>query len=338
MNGSRFKARCNTIIIFLYRPSPQVPEPSLRAATLCFEAATFNLRVQLQQIRERLADLTWIFTQTLFMALNTILWTLSYPEIRKEHSKAEVEMYLQTAQEAIFLSSDRWPGVESALELYDTLIQACLRAYDGNEEKSYVVGSPGNRPTPDSPQEITTPPQLSTPSTVNSSLSSTANGNEPNLGSPFTYIIRHSQQMQTQNFDVSAFPLPSRPLSQGSANIHEYLPSQSMYSSSPSYRDTTFDPSSLYNPLPPLAHESYPELSPTTLCLPSQSQNYFLGSIGDQYSQFLHGQYVPQEPLESLDMEQQLELMNTLETDGLTTSAMPSAQGYNFYSYPSFAS
>lgn len=35
-------------------------------------------------------DVTWIFTQSLFMAFNTVLWSLSYPEIRREHPIEEV--------------------------------------------------------------------------------------------------------------------------------------------------------------------------------------------------------------------------------------------------------
>lgn len=41
----------------------------------------------------------------------------------------------------------------------------------------------------------------------------------------------------------------------------------------------------------------------------------FLDAIGDQYSQYLHAPYVPQQPPQSLNQEQQVELMTTLENN-----------------------
>ena len=125
-----FKARLNTMVVFLFRPSPQVPEPSTRAAEECFEASRFNIYAQKRQIESKSIDITWMFGQALFMAINTILWTLSYPSIRKAHPKAEVEQHLQAALEAIYIVSRKWPGVESALDLYMTLADTCLKAYE----------------------------------------------------------------------------------------------------------------------------------------------------------------------------------------------------------------
>ncbi|MCJ1288280.1 hypothetical protein MMC26_007635 [Xylographa opegraphella] len=298
-----FKVRNNTMIVFLYRPSPQVPEPSVEAAEKCFEASKFNIYVQRKQISTKSVDLTWIFTQSLFMALNTLLWALSYPEIRKAHSKSEVENHLQTAQEAVFLASERWPGVESALELYDSLIHACLKAYDGNSNASYVISSPSNQVATASHSDITTPPALSSPSTVHSSLSS---GHDQS--SPFSFAGVSDRQQQIHNL-ASPQALPAVGI----------MPSQSIYLPSAAFAEVAeFDPRSYNNRLPtPLNHGFSLPTMQEHLQTPFHDQNFYLGSIGDQYAQYLQSQYAPQETLDSLDLEQQSELMNTLERDRL---------------------
>lgn len=125
-----FQGRYNTMIVFLYRPSPQVPRPSPKAALLCYEACEFNIYMQRDQIKTRSVELTWIFTQSLFMAVNTILWSLSYREVRQHAPKDRVRQHLDLALDAIKLASERWPGVYSALELYELLIDACLSIYE----------------------------------------------------------------------------------------------------------------------------------------------------------------------------------------------------------------
>lgn len=164
------------MIVFLFRPSPQIPEPSPSAAEKAYKASIFNVAMQREQIATGSVDLTWIFTQSLFMALNTILWSLSYPDIRREHPIDEVRGHLDVALEAIVLAAQRWPGVESALLLYRSLVAACLKAY--NTEESYVVHSPSNpsnpsnHATPGSSQDMTSPPAMSSPSSTSTSFQS----------------------------------------------------------------------------------------------------------------------------------------------------------------------
>ncbi|MCJ1322092.1 hypothetical protein MMC15_007437 [Xylographa vitiligo] len=298
-----FKVRNNTMVVFLYRPSPQVPEPSVDAAEKCFEASKFNIYVQRKQISTKSVDLTWIFTQSLFMALNTLLWALSYPEIRKDHPKSEVETHLQTAQEAVFLASARWPGVESALELYDTLIHACLKAYDGNSNASYVIGSPSNQVATGSHSDVTTPPALSSPSTVHSSLSS--GHDQP---SPFSFAGVPDRLPQMHSLASPQVP-----------PAVSVVPQQSVYLASTGFAEISeFNPRAYNNPLPtPINYRFRASTMQEHLQTPFHDQNFYLGSIGDQYAQYLQSQYAPQETLDSLDLEQQSELMNTLEQDRL---------------------
>jgi hypothetical protein len=76
------------------------------------------------------------------MTINTILWTLSYEPIRKAHPREEVEKDLNVALQCIHIASERWPGVESALALYKTLVAACLRIYDREGDVDISAGSP----------------------------------------------------------------------------------------------------------------------------------------------------------------------------------------------------
>jgi len=342
------------MVVFLYRPSPQVPEPSIRAAEKCFEASRFNIYKQREQISTKSVDLTWIFTQSLFMALNTLLWALSYPEIRRQNPKSEVKLHLHTAQEAIFWASERWPGVESALELYDTLILACLKAYDGNRNASYVVGSPANKPASESLSDVATPPALSTPSTIHSSLSSTQTAPEGNHQSPYGFVADQDQfpftqggygtMVEAQVGISQAFSDASGTISIGSqpsAQLFNQTTPQPLYGVNSQYQENgVFNPRSYNNPLPsPLTYGPAPPTVQVPLQSPFHDQSFYLGAIGDQYAQYFNTQFPPQETLDSLDLKQQSELMNTLERDRLDgvfdqMQPQPPPNYYNGVAFP----
>ncbi|PYI18397.1 C6 transcription factor [Aspergillus japonicus CBS 114.51] len=338
-----FHGRRNTMIVFLYRPSPQVPEPSVDAARKCYEASVFNVAMHKEQVATGSVDLTWIFTQSLFMALNTILWSLSYPDIRREHPIDEVKAHLNVALEVIVHAAKRWPGVESALVLYKSLVAACLRAYATQE--SFVVHSPSNHATPSS-QEVATPPSVASPASTSTSLLShnlrAGNSSIPDTStSPGTYSRGPSAD--------PSFPYPHVP-STGSSSImpivepmkathisswdSQFTPSlvssSSQASFSPlsyrtaSYADMTFDPSTPYNHIPSIV-PGLPGWDPS-FSMASTSAGHlayvdatvdpmnWTDTIGDQYSQYFNGAYpVPSWRERTLSHQEQLELMETLE-------------------------
>lgn len=302
-----FKGRYNTMIVFLYRPSPQVPRPSVDAARRCFDASVFNVYMQRRQIASKSVDLTWAFTQSLFMALNAILWALSYPEVRREHPRPEVEKDINMAQEAIYLASQRWPGVESALELYDHLVVACLKVYDGIGETSYVVDLASSKTSPASFSDAVTPPPLPGQYSPGNSKSSPRHNQKASQLSHSGYVDYdkgHGPRMS---------PTPSEySLESGISGSFQNASQQPSHQMSNAYQAAPYDPDSLYNSFPStsmLPHQPY--LTPQY----SHSQN--LGSIGEHYSQYLHAPYVHHQPLPTLNREQQTELMRNLETDGI---------------------
>ena len=335
-----FEGRLNTMLVFLHRPSPQIPHPSIRSAQIAYRASIFNLQMQRDQIANKTVDLTWIFTQSLFMALNTVLWALTYPEIRDEHPRQTVENFLTMAQEAIYKASKKWPGVESALELYDYLIMACLKVYERDTGTSYTTGSPSNRPSPISSQDITTP-TLSSPSTIVSAISCTHNGYDSQHMSPYSLAADGDQDYVSSC--LLQKPKSTTPDSH-QTQPHWINPLRPAFHFSTSFEETAFDPTSFHNSfpstLPGLQHWSAPGATPSgaAYAVPQHDPEFYLGSIGDQYSQYLHAPFVAQQPLQTLSEEQRIELMRNLESDGLQNSTSLLDESITFFSNPSFVS
>ena len=130
---------------------------------------------------------------------------------------------------------------------------------------------------------------------------------------------------------LDAYPSPPqtmsiRPTSQEAAYPQDYIGSSLPYSGSLSYQSIAFNPSSFDNPLPsPLEYGSRPG---EPLLASFHDHNLYQGSPGEQYARYIHNPYVPQEPLDSLNLQQQSELMSTLERRGfddtMDTTQQPS--------------
>lgn len=211
-----FIGRYNTIVIFLYRPSPQVPKPSTDAARKCYEACRFNVYMHKKQIERRNVEITWIFTQSVFMVINTMLWTLSYEDIRKEHTREDVRGYLEVGLECIKLSADRWPGSASAYGLYEKLIDAVLRIYEKDGDVSVVPHSGSispevARPAPSQGSVMQERPEQVTP----------LHKPVPSADAPFGYI-------QSDDLDVkpkTSQPLIQTPITPPTAHPNQHIPS-----------------------------------------------------------------------------------------------------------------
>ncbi|KAH7367961.1 fungal-specific transcription factor domain-containing protein [Plectosphaerella cucumerina] len=144
-----FTGRSHQMRILLHRPSPQVPKPSARAAGICYDGAEHIIKLSKQQMEQGAVDVTWVFLLTLFMSLNTVLWTTSYADIRRAHPKEEVDELVHTALDIIEqdICATRWPGTASAAHLYALLIDACLQAYDAGKTPTIASSSHFNTPS-----------------------------------------------------------------------------------------------------------------------------------------------------------------------------------------------
>lgn len=336
------------MVVFLFRPSPQVPEPSFRAAQRCYEASVSNINIHRDQVANNTVDLTWIFAQAVFMALNTLLWSLSYPGIRQEHPIEEVQGHLSVALEVISVSAERWPGVESALQLYKNLIAACLKAYGSDE--SYVVHSPLNRLSPSSVQDVSTSPTLSaashpTPTNHPPSLQPPKSADHlapeggafnntiprpPTLNPQVTYGTGSGLDGSSSAFETPTQPNPS-PVQTGAYppsssqdfqlpayNPQQYVTPLNCYSSAPVNTDSPHNP--FPSVVPGLSHwdPNFTMATTTSGHLAyshaATDPTFWVGSIGDQYSQYFNQPYpVPAWRERSLSQQEQIELMASLE-------------------------
>ena len=304
----RFRGRHNIMTVMLHRPSPQIPEPSVASAKTCFDAASFNIWMHRQQIATKSVDLTWIFTQSLFMALNTVLWSISFAEVREKHAKAEVEKLLRTAQEGIYLAAERWPGVESALALYGQLGAACLKAYDHENVTFRLPGPSSTQPWHGGSQAVHRRPELSQSSVATTSTSSSYNDHPGDRSLPTSYLLQ-SDPLPTQQ----AYSSPARSENTLSeSDKSEITRSDITQTPQPPTFTIPFDQVSAYSTFP----SNLPDLRPWALP-PQQAPEQYLGSIGDQYLQYFHAPYVHHQPMRRLSQEEQMELMINLETNGL---------------------
>ncbi|KAJ9669446.1 hypothetical protein H2201_000313 [Coniosporium apollinis] len=339
LNKAWFIGRYNTMVVFLFRPSPQVPRPSPAAAVRCYDACQFNIHMQREQIETRNVDLTWIFTQSLFMAINTMLWSLSYEDVRRQHSREDVMYHLDVALEAVELASVRWPGVASALELYRNLIGACIKVYDKHGDIPIAANSPSDMASVTGPNRSRT----TSPVTVSSiSLATPPERSQPPFGfiSPEIYgtagpvtsaggVYQTSPSSAAASPSYSSAPMASaQPVHSSRSSIEGSKPMQ--YHNIPNY-----DPNSALNPLPATFSE-LPSWNPSftfsqgqdTYNIPAQMQTqspgyadlngYFTLNPYAMPYQDLYGlpSWTQERSGNGLTQAEQMELMRSLETEG----------------------
>ena len=343
----------------MYRPSPQIPKPSARAAQQCYDAATFNVEVMKRQLETQIVDLTWIFTQSLFMSLNTILWSMSYPEIRHQHPQHEVRQFVSSALTAIDYATDRWPGVQSARQLYDNLIWGCFKAYDN--DPSYVPSLYG--PSPTSTQEVPTSPSQAasyspasthtapptgptSPSSFADSYAAFSQSDVPAASQMESFMEQSKnnvpRNLQQPKFEAYHQPKLTQSMSQHLPEFSSQQNDQAVPAAiQPIYGlpDFDLDFGNLTDPLSIPVSQAWH--SGSTLA-PSGNVHFaqadvdmdkpWLGSFGDEYSRYTQQMYFPSsQQLQPLSEQQQTELMATLEQDQLPDVSKLVSESATFY-------
>lgn len=307
------------MIVFMYRPSPQIPNPSFHAAQQCYSAAVFNIQLQKRQVEAHLIDITWIFTQAIFMALNTVLWCLSYPGIRQQHPLEEVQLHIQDALKAIDLCADRWPGVRSAQQLYENLVLGCLKAYEADTKVSELSPasqsdhvSPSTQDISSSTSQFANSPASTTSTSIYGpqspqsihSIHAATGANHPFKNAAPGYIDHAQQgayQPGTTYTRPGVVPTTTQPLSnqQYLATSLPRLDAQSLHYSLPG-----FDPHHANSYLPTSSASASSGPWTTAPMIPgiipgitgSPNMNYdnlpYLASFGQEYSRYM-GQTFP---------------------------------------------
>ncbi|KAK6216320.1 hypothetical protein LQW54_003711 [Pestalotiopsis sp. IQ-011] len=183
-------------------PSPQVPKPSAASAIKCFDSVAFVINISSKQVMASAIDITWVFLLTLYMSVNTILWTVAcYPEVRAAHSRDEVQELVNVCLDIIDSCAERWPGTSAASKLYGKFAEACLRSYDARNtpvmSSSSVFGTPSSQPDTNSPSSEAT-----------SATTVSKNGGQPPMFNPPQFGYVFDQQPEQVHFDSS---FPSQP-------------------------------------------------------------------------------------------------------------------------------
>jgi hypothetical protein len=304
---------------------------------LCYDACAFNIHMTREQIKTKSVDLTWIFTQAIFMVVNVMLWSLSYSEVRRKHSRDEVEGHLKVALESIELASERWPGVASALELYQNLIGACMKIYDKDGDIPITAGSPSDSASIVSGNTVEVINRSRTTSPATASTASVGTPSD-NAIPPFGYLpTTHNQHLF--DFNSPQQSMPSSSPSAQSAILHSSpqqnyaapstVPKPSLDTNAPS---VNYPSTSQYNPLPSTfaempswtpsfampsqTYDAFPSLTPTSQPLTSPIFNeQYAANQGYPMTDYLYPQWSFDGRGNGLNQEQQMQLMQDFEAN-----------------------
>lgn len=320
------------MIVFMYRPSPQVPRPSVQAAIRCYDACQYNIYMTRKQIETKSVDMTWIFVQAIFQCVNTMLWTLSYSDVRRIHTRDEVEDHLTVAMESIRLSSERWPGVASAMELYRNLIHACMRIFDKDGDVPITAGSPSDTASVVSNSIVD---GINRSRTTSPATASTASVSTPSdkISAPFGHLPHQNQQL----FNFNAHSNVSDPYDTSPSTQHISLhtsqqqapqgytdtsPKTSMDAALPMY---TYPPTTQFSSLP-TTFANLPQWTPTfsmpqqdafgmpTMPLSSPFYNeVYAAHQGYELADYLNPGWSQDARGNGLSQEQQMQLMQDFE-------------------------
>ncbi|TLD37746.1 hypothetical protein E2P81_ATG03421 [Venturia nashicola] len=367
LNKAWFIGRYNTMIAMLFRPTPQIPRPNLVAAQRCYAAVISNIYMHRAQIQTRSVDMTWIFTQAIFMTINTVLWTLSYYEIRKDHPREEVKEHLDVALHCIKQAVERWPGVASAIELYENLIRACMKIYDKDGDIPIAAGSPAESGPGRSRSQTTSPVFAPLVPHVSVKQESSPPPPQPQPASveeppPCGFVLHPSYSRQGSALSTMQAPITPANLAPLSAYTSPESASNgrrptdnrsSTHSygniSNFSYDSDQFNPAQYDNPLPTYNNEfnwnpnfnlsqgtsplTVPALSPFDQPTGTADMEMMNNTMSPNYSDYL---YPPSYDIDrsgtGLNQEQHSELMHNLEIDGMRDiQQMITAQNGVFY-------
>ncbi|CAG8977323.1 hypothetical protein HYALB_00009194 [Hymenoscyphus albidus] len=319
-----FTDRYNTMIVTLRRPSPQVPKPTAQSALLCYEASAENVQRASKQMQTGVADITWIFLLTVFQAINTMLWSTSYPEVRAMHSKDELEENIDVALEIIANCRERWPGTAAASDLYSKLARACLRSYDVILEPITQTPAPKYMSLAPSSLAANSPASLTDGNSPAASEHSLAtNGSMPRSQvhfqeAPQFGVVFNQMPEHIPHFDYSMQP-PPQPAFRSNSIFMSGTSRQSdrRFSYFPPDFAQTNNLANSWNPMDITASQSQaPAHAPPAIADPSYMMHHSPFSFNSY--QFGEQDYDVQMRQGSLSQQQQIELMQTLETDGLS--------------------
>lgn len=265
------------------------------------------------------------------MALNTLLWSISFPEIRTLHPKEEAEELIEIGIAVISKCRERWPGSASAAQLYTKLGNACLKSYSMSDNvhssSSLSANSPASFTDPASPIS-----ENSSTTTGSLAYNQKSFDHPPAFGYIFDQVPDASAAI---DYHKRVVPPPSfrsgsifvNPASSRADRRFSFFPPESQQLLPPS---NPWGAMTMPAPNPPL----HLTTSNMTNHFPLNEPTYFLNSQYDFGPQFFGEQdYDMADRQGSLSFAQQRELLENLEVEGLsgidTYLKMSPTQYYN---------
>jgi hypothetical protein len=337
------------MVVFMYRPSPQVPRPSVDAAIRCYDACQYNIYMTMKQIETKSVDMTWIFTQSIFMCINTMLWSLSYSDVRKLHNREEVETHLQVAMRSIKQASERWPGVESAIGLYNNLICACMKIFDKDGDVPISASSPSDTASvANGHVDGINRSRTTSPATASTTSIATPSDRVP-APAPFGYIPNHNQQQLNFTNGQTSAPAPFSSVQQSDLQTSPQQPSMTYNDMSPKTTAETniplynYPPTTQFNSLPTTFAE-LPQWNPT-FTMPSQDNfnmatnssfynEAYAANQGYEMADYLNPAWSQDARGTGLNQQQQMELMHDFEMNESKNIEMMIEQSHQLFRPP----
>lgn len=147
--------------IFLFHPTPQLPQPSLDATIRCYDSSVKGIYLQKKMYDEKTIEFTWVYLHQIYTATLTLIWALYNEGVRVLHRKEVAESNFEISLSLLTVLAERWPGTEAAADLFERLAQAALKNYITDQEKSprstHSPIPPHSTTTSPSPQKESTP-------------------------------------------------------------------------------------------------------------------------------------------------------------------------------------
>jgi len=175
--------------MFLYRPSPQIPEPSVEATLICYNSAARNVALQKKMFDNRSVDVTFVFIYQISMTITTMIWCCCLEEIRKVHKKETIKTHLDTSISVLSGLAYKWPGTEAAADVYQKLAKAALSSYDEDEKK----------------RKQTTPPPIHHASSASQNGHTTTTSRSP-TGPPLPQTTSSTQAQGSPRSEITTSP------------------------------------------------------------------------------------------------------------------------------------
>ncbi|XHG07851.1 hypothetical protein AWENTII_010983 [Aspergillus wentii] len=140
----RLELKYHQSIMLLFRPSPQIPQPSQGAVQACFNSSMETIRLYAELHRFANMDSSWLSAHSIFVAAITMLYCLwTNPAVRGSTPFATYLERAEAAHRLLTFLSGTWSVAEDACEKLSRLILVTFR---GREQSQQLRDEPQRLP------------------------------------------------------------------------------------------------------------------------------------------------------------------------------------------------